>query len=115
MAPVKTRAGKDRKGDTRLASVVAGRIHSAWRGDWGTLWRDAAASRRRGAALASREKALEEEARTVEAYLKDGLVAKAVATARGVVNALVDSGAAAALGLLFPAGELPDASAHVQG
>eukprot|EP00973_Karenia_brevis_P052187 7251558-Karenia_brevis.AAC.1 len=51
MAPVRTRGGKDHKQDTRLASVVAGRIHTAWRGDWGTLWRDAAApGRRRGRA-----------------------------------------------------------------
>eukprot|EP00973_Karenia_brevis_P069859 9713019-Karenia_brevis.AAC.1 len=115
MAPVKTRAGRDRKGDTRPASVVAGRIQSAWRGDWGTLWRDAVGSRRSGSVTRSKDQALQDDVRVIDAYLSDGLVSKAVAVARGAVSTLVGSGAAEALRVLFPAGELPTPSALGSG
>eukprot|EP00973_Karenia_brevis_P011047 1495565-Karenia_brevis.AAC.1 len=56
------------------------------------------------------DQALRDEVRAIEAYLVDGLVSRAVAVARGVLTTLVTSGAAGALALLFPAGQLPPAT-----
>eukprot|EP00973_Karenia_brevis_P013514 1834801-Karenia_brevis.AAC.1 len=63
--------------------------------------------------MPSRDQALADEVRAVEAYLADGLVSKAISVARGALSTLVTSGAAGALALLFPAGQLPPARTDI--
>eukprot|EP00973_Karenia_brevis_P045356 6282782-Karenia_brevis.AAC.1 len=63
--------------------------------------------------MPNRDQAFADEVRAVEAYLADGLVSKAISVPWGALSTLVTSGAAGALALLFPAGQIPEARTDI--
>ena len=63
---------------------------------------------RRGAKAEGFQAALEADARAIKSYVADGLLAKAVARARGGLQVLGHSGTVEALGALLPTGGLLD-------
>ncbi len=73
------------------------------------MWRDMeAASPRHSASQSTKKPSLAREAQYIESLMKDGLVGRAVAAARGCASAVVTtSGAADALRALFPPGTVP--------
>ena len=91
-----------------LSKVISARLRLAWAGDWGALWREAS-----GAAATlpppgvRRQQTLREEARSIEAFLKDSLVGRAVGRVCRVAALAVGAVAYEALGPLFPPGQVP--------
>ena len=72
-----TRGGRKHKGT--LSSTITARLRLAWKGDWGSLWRDAAASARDSPRAAARGKTPAEDACVVSSLVRDGLLSKALA------------------------------------
>ena len=92
-----------------MSKLITARIRLAWAGDWGALWREAAGTAALAPQRGGRRETLREQARSVEAFLRESLVGRAVArvcrdaplaTGEAVYNALVN---------LFPLGVLPAA------
>ena len=74
-APRSTRGGKNHKG---LNEVVSSRLRLAWQGDWGALWRDAAAADKKGSFAANRAPTPGEDARAINRLVGEGLLSKAL-------------------------------------
>ena len=48
---MRSRGGKRHDGNASLDKALSARVASAWRGDWGTLWRDMEVSSVRGSGM----------------------------------------------------------------
>ena len=101
-----TRGCRKHKGT--LSSTITARLRLAWKGDWGSLWRDAAASARDSSRAAARGKTPAEDARSVSSLVRDGLLSKALAVVLRQSAVLVGPDVHAALVDLFPPGALPE-------
>ena len=100
-------SGGERKGGKQTKDeVVTSRVRRARRGDWQALFVEAVgSSRRRGAAqeAGGSERALTADVRAVEAYVAEGLLAKAVARVKGGLQ-VATVAPLEALGALMPPG-----------
>jgi len=104
-SPRSKRGGKN-KG---LGKVVTARVRLAWAGDWAALWREAAGAGALAPQRGNRRETLKEQARNVEAFVQDSLVAKAVARVCRDTPLAVGRVVYEALVALFPDGDLPGA------
>ena len=104
-SPRSTRGGGRHRG---LSKLISARLRMAWAGDWGALWREAGAAAATQRSGAGRKQTLKEEARSIEAFVQDSLMGKAVGRVCQVASLAVGQVAYEALGTLFPRdGQLP--------
>jgi len=99
------RRGGKGKGGAGLDKVLGSRLRRAWRGDWSGLWAEAYGLELR---LGQRPggPSPKEDARTIDQFIKDGLLSKAIARARGALRVDLAYDAVAAVLALF---RLPEA------
>ena len=90
-----------------LSPLITSRLRLAWKGDWGALWRDAAAAGGHAAQPGGRARTLREEARAVNTLVREGLVSKALSLVRSTGALVGGSAVYTALLALFPAGAVP--------
>ena len=74
--PVSKRGGK--KQTSALSNHITNRLRLAWRGDWGALWRIALSNAQQSSRRGGRQPTAAEDARAIEALVKDQLVGKAL-------------------------------------
>ena len=86
--------------------VVADRLRRAWRGEWAGLWAEASDAcvnpRTRGGGASA---VLKEDARAINTYVKEGLLARAVARARGAFKVDLGDAAVRTAEALFTVGD----------
>lgn len=88
-----------------LSHVLTRRVRLAWKGDWGALWREAAAIAARAPQPRDKEPSTKQEVKTIEALLADTLVSKASALVTRSAKVVTNAGALPELQALFPDGE----------
>jgi len=91
-------------GGGRLQRLVSERLRRAWRGDWAALWAEAKDAGRPSKRGVGRGSSLEDDARTINLFIQDGLLSKAIARARGALTLDFSCAAATSVAGLFPGG-----------
>ena len=106
------RRGKD---DDSITNIVTRRVREAWRGNWGGIWQEALRSARKSFQSQCPAKQLKEDARSINAFVKDNLLSKAIARAKGGAVSGNTADDTSKLRSLFPPGSPPDMQGDVQG
>ena len=85
MLLAESRGGRRKQRNATKAELVTSRVRRAWRGDWGCLYAEAEVMglTGQGGSQSPMGDGIKADVRAVEAYVGEGLLAKAVARVRG--------------------------------
>ena len=89
--------------------MVSSRLRLAWQGEWGALWREAAAASDKAPLRAGRAPTPGEDARAVGTLVREGLLSKALGRVMSRAAVAVEPKVSESLQKFYPSGILPSA------